>query len=103
MWCLRLGERTSVLLHYPPQHPLSVANAQTGARAQVKPAVQLAAEAAGKALVELLSPLAVKLVLPTLLDNTETKKHWQARALRRAPACPGSVCAGAVDLLARLR
>ncbi len=51
--------------------------------------MQLAAEAAGKALVELLSPLAVKLVLPTLLDNTETKKHWQARALRRAPACPG--------------
>lgn len=92
-----------MLLHYPPQHPLSVANAQTGARAQVKPAVQLAAEAAGKALVELLSPLAVKLVLPTLLDNTETKKHWQARALRRAPACPGSVCAGGVNLLARLR
>ena len=43
---------------------------------QVAP-VRVAAEAAGKALVELLSPLAVKVVLPTLLDNTETKKHWQ--------------------------
>ena len=41
--------------------------------------MRVAAEAAGKALVELLSPLAVKVVLPTLLDNTETKKHWQAR------------------------
>ena len=39
--------------------------------------MRVAAEAAGKALVELLSPLAVKVVLPTLLDNTETKKHWQ--------------------------
>ncbi len=46
---------------------------------QIAP-VRAAAEAAGKALVELLSPLAVKLVLSPLLDNTETKKHWQVWA-----------------------
>ena len=57
---------------------MSLALEENGCGGQVAP-VRVAAEAAGKALVELLSPLAVKVVLPTLLDNTETKKHWQAR------------------------